>query len=251
MPILQGSPSRPAHRTDQPLTPIGNGRLGAVPTSHLGGIGFDLMAARLAPDDQPPRPRRHYRASSGGRGGFHRGSGASGPTPMMSKDDISAVEWIIANTINETARGDPDALASRIVAALAAAGYGIVPVNGIEDTALGPQPFDKLTREMRPQDPFGDGRDWTFRTGELRSTGPQASKKTHHTMRLILAAISNAQEAEQVHLYLGSHMKEKRQAFLMIAYVSTSHYRSTPLLNQCPGKSLEYPIWKLRFGLCK
>jgi hypothetical protein len=31
------------------------------------------------------------------------------------------VERIIANTINETARGDPDALAARIVAALAEA----------------------------------------------------------------------------------------------------------------------------------
>jgi len=70
----------------------------------------------------------------------------------MSKGDISAVERIIANTINETACGDPDPLASRIVAALAEAGYGIVPANGIEDTALGPQPFDELTREMRPQD---------------------------------------------------------------------------------------------------
>jgi hypothetical protein len=36
----------------------------------------------------------------------------------MSKADISAVERIVANTINETARGDPDALATRIVAAL-------------------------------------------------------------------------------------------------------------------------------------
>ena len=84
----------------------------------------------------------------------------------MSKVEAPAVERIIANTINETARGDPAGLAARIVAALAGAGYGIVPANGIEDTALGPQPFDKLTREMRPQDPFGDGRDWTFRTGE-------------------------------------------------------------------------------------
>jgi hypothetical protein len=36
----------------------------------------------------------------------------------MSKADISAVERIVANTINETASGDPDALATRIVAAL-------------------------------------------------------------------------------------------------------------------------------------
>jgi hypothetical protein len=34
----------------------------------------------------------------------------------MSEGDSAAVEWIIANTINKTARGDPDALADRIVA---------------------------------------------------------------------------------------------------------------------------------------
>ena len=60
----------------------------------------------------------------------------------MSKGDISAVERIIANTINETARGDPDALAARIVAALAGAGFRIVPADGREDTALGPQRAD-------------------------------------------------------------------------------------------------------------
>ena len=96
----------------------------------------------------------------------------------MSKGEASAVERIIANTINETARGDPDALAARIVAALAEAGYRIVPANGIEDTALGPQPFDKLTREMRPQDPFGDGRDWTFRTGEHGGDEPDNMPQT-------------------------------------------------------------------------
>jgi hypothetical protein len=84
----------------------------------------------------------------------------------MPKVEAPAVERIIANTINETARGDPGALAARIVAALAEGGYGIVPANGIEDTALGPQPLDNLTREMRPQDTYGDGRDWTFKTGE-------------------------------------------------------------------------------------
>jgi hypothetical protein len=59
----------------------------------------------------------------------------------MSERDSATVERIIANTINETARGDLDGLAARIVAALAGAGYGIVSANGIEDTALGPQPF--------------------------------------------------------------------------------------------------------------
>ena len=41
----------------------------------------------------------------------------------MPKVEAPAVERIIANTINETARGDPDALAARIVAALAEAGF--------------------------------------------------------------------------------------------------------------------------------
>jgi hypothetical protein len=51
------------------------------------------------------------------------------------ESDCAAVEWIIANTINETARGDPDALAAHIVAALAEAGYRILPANGRENAA--------------------------------------------------------------------------------------------------------------------
>ena len=35
-----------------------------------------------------------------------------------------------------------------------------------EDTALGSQPFDELAPDMRPQDTYGDGRDWTFKTSE-------------------------------------------------------------------------------------
>jgi hypothetical protein len=58
----------------------------------------------------------------------------------MSEADAAAVERIIVNTINETASGDPDALAARIVVALGEAGYRIVPANGMEDTALGSQP---------------------------------------------------------------------------------------------------------------
>jgi hypothetical protein len=61
----------------------------------------------------------------------------------MSRANVPAVERIIANTINETARGDPDALAARIVAALGEAGYCIVSANGIEDTALGSQPDNR------------------------------------------------------------------------------------------------------------
>jgi hypothetical protein len=90
----------------------------------------------------------------------------------MAGIDVAAIERIIAKTINETARGDPEALASRIVAALAEAGYRIAPVNLAEDTALGRQPFDELTPEMRPRDTYGDGRGWTFRTGEHGATSP-------------------------------------------------------------------------------
>jgi hypothetical protein len=59
----------------------------------------------------------------------------------MPEGDSATVERIIANTINETARGDPDALASRIVAALAEAGFRIVSAKGKEDTPL-PQRAD-------------------------------------------------------------------------------------------------------------
>jgi hypothetical protein len=68
----------------------------------------------------------------------------------MSEADAAAVERIIANTINETARGDPDVSAARIVAALGEAGYRIV-----EDTALGSQP-DKYGMEQLHRSPNGD-----------------------------------------------------------------------------------------------
>jgi hypothetical protein len=97
----------------------------------------------------------------------------------LSKTDLAGIEWIVANTINEHARGNPDALAASRIAALAAAGYRIAPA---EDHAPGAQPFDALTPENRPQDPFGDGRDWTFETSEHGGaepdTMPQAIKAT-------------------------------------------------------------------------
>ena len=99
----------------------------------------------------------------------------------MSRADIPAVEQIIADTINETARGDPDGLSARIVAALAVGGYRIVPANGMEDTALGSQPFDELTPEMRPQDNHGDGRDWRFETSEHGGDEPDYMRQTIKT----------------------------------------------------------------------
>ena len=71
----------------------------------------------------------------------------------MSKVETPAVERIIADTINETARGDPDALAARIVGALAEAGFLIVSANGRKDTARGPQRAE--TRQLY-RSPNGD-----------------------------------------------------------------------------------------------
>ena len=74
----------------------------------------------------------------------------------MQKAYVPPVDTIIARTINETARGDPEALASRIVPALAAAGYCIVLAKGIEASPVGSQQFDELKPEMRPRDTYGD-----------------------------------------------------------------------------------------------
>ena len=93
----------------------------------------------------------------------------------MSEGHSANVEWIIANAINEQARGDPDALAADIIAALEKAGYRITPAT--EDTALGSQPFDELTPEMRPQDTYGDGRDWKFETSEHGGDEPDNMPK--------------------------------------------------------------------------
>jgi hypothetical protein len=42
----------PAPRTDEPLTPIGNGRLATVSLRHFGGIGLNLMLAIPTPYDK-------------------------------------------------------------------------------------------------------------------------------------------------------------------------------------------------------
>jgi len=85
------------------------------------------------------------------------------------------IEQVIANTINDTARGDPEELAGRIVAALADAGYYIA----VREDA-GSQPFDELAADKRPQDPHGDGRDWTFETGEHGGDEPDNMPQTIH-----------------------------------------------------------------------
>ena len=71
----------------------------------------------------------------------------------MSECDSATLERVIANTVNETARGDPDALAARIVAALAEAGFRIVAASGRGDTALAHQLAE--TRQLY-RSPNGD-----------------------------------------------------------------------------------------------
>src|SRR5271165_2688119 len=72
----------------------------------------------------------------------------------MSKGDSGTAERIIANTINDTARGDPDGLAARIVAALAQAGYRVVRTNGREDAALSSR---RVEMRQLYRSPNGDG----------------------------------------------------------------------------------------------
>jgi hypothetical protein len=91
-------------------------------------------------------------------------------------EDTRSINRIIANTINEKVFGDPDALASAIIAELAENGCWIVP----EDTARGDQPFDELTPDKRPQDTYGDGRDWRFETGEHGGDEPVNMPQTIH-----------------------------------------------------------------------
>jgi hypothetical protein len=86
----------PTPGTDQPIAPLEQGHLGAIPLGHLGRIRLHLVLARLAPDDEPhagrgaaaecrgrarfefhPR-RRRFIAASAARGrspGFDVGSG--------------------------------------------------------------------------------------------------------------------------------------------------------------------------------
>ena len=62
---------------DQPLSPIGHRRFGAVPLGHFAGVGLDLVLTVLAPDDQPDagggsiaeRHRRAGRRQRFGKGG--------------------------------------------------------------------------------------------------------------------------------------------------------------------------------------
>jgi hypothetical protein len=65
--LLTLSPLGPGHHrgdvpaaasgADEPLAPLGDRGIDAVPLGHLGGVRLDLMTARLTPDNQTPQLR--------------------------------------------------------------------------------------------------------------------------------------------------------------------------------------------------
>jgi hypothetical protein len=130
----------------------------------------------------------------------------------MRKAKTAAIDKIIASTINETARGDPDALASRIVAALAEAGYSIVPTNGIEPTGALPS-MQTLYRSpngdtwflardpetgaafVRHQANAASGAQVTDLPIEQFLSGPESPERDA-LLRVIGASILNPREAE-------------------------------------------------------
>ena len=97
----------------------------------------------------------------------------------MSKVEASVVEQIIANTISETARGDPDALAARIVAALAEAGYRILPANGRENAApRAPRPEPRQLYRSPNADSWFLVRDPATRLGLRQAPGECAIRRS-------------------------------------------------------------------------
>ena len=135
----------------------------------------------------------------------------------MSEADAAAVERIIANTINKTARGDPDALAARIVADLGEAGYRIVPANGKKDTLLGLQP-DKYRMEQLYRSPNGDtwflARDPATGLGTVRhqanaSSGGQVTDIEIH--RILNRRLSSASLAPRSSIRRGPRLRTNRR----------------------------------------
>ena len=88
--------------------------------------------------------------------------------PLRTARPRSSVAYADCERFYLRSCGDPFPEVLIAEADLAEAGYSIAVT---EDAALGSQPFDALTPEQRPQDPYGDGRGWTFRLGEHGGDG--------------------------------------------------------------------------------
>jgi hypothetical protein len=146
----------------------------------------------------------------------------------MSRADVRAVERIIANTINATARGDPDALAASSVAALGEAGYRIVPANGIEDTALGSQP-DKSGIEQLYRSPNGD----TWFLARHPTTGLAFVRHQGN-------ASSGGQVTDiEIGAFLDGPPHPQQQALLRVIGVSIVDPQSTAVEDEPPGTDTE------------
>jgi hypothetical protein len=65
-------PAAAACAAHKPRVPVGDRRLGTVPLRHLGGVGFDLMAAIEAPNDQPDLAAAALPKVIGGPQGFYQ-----------------------------------------------------------------------------------------------------------------------------------------------------------------------------------
>src|SRR5271169_7173841 len=91
------STSRPPFGAAEPLTPIEDRGVGAIPSSDLRGIGLDLMIAILAPHDQPD-------LCSGGAAERHRRAGCGFHRPAHRAGGLGA----LAEPLPDTGRGSID-----------------------------------------------------------------------------------------------------------------------------------------------
>jgi hypothetical protein len=129
--------------------------------------------------------------------------GQRGERENGERADVLAIEQIIANTIDETARGDPDALAARIVAALGEAGYRIVPANGREETA-------RSTNERRMEQLYRSPNGDTWFLAHDPATG---SDFVRHQAN----ASSGGQVTDvEIDEFLGGPQKPERDALLRV-----------------------------------
>ena len=146
----------------------------------------------------------------------------------MPKADVSAVERIIANTINATARRDPNALAARIVAALGEAGYRIVPANGKKDTLLGLQP-DKYRMEQLYRSPNGDT--WFLARDPATGLG---------TVRHQANASSGGQVTDiEIATFLNGPLHPEQEALLCVIGASIVDPQGTAVEDEPPGTDTE------------
>jgi hypothetical protein len=146
----------------------------------------------------------------------------------MSRADVPTVERIIASTIIETARDDPDALAARIVAALAGAGYRIVPANGMEDAPRGSRP-DYYGMEQLYRSPNGDS--WFLARDPATGFG---------SVRHQANASSGGRVTDlEIGAFLSGPANPEQKALLRVIGASIVDPQGTPVEDEPPGTDTE------------